>query len=424
MSSSDGKKVQKDIRDLFVKDSPLRVPMATEAAASNTDNQTKMSHETTGTVSGTHDNSNTEWLASVMKRVSVSTTIDDLKSVCCDLIAKVAELSSQSSIINNKSDKAVHETQTIKDDLNRLTRYYDREIEDVKNEIMSNEEYVTKDDFEKMQVKVDDLEGRSRRNNLRICNIPEGKENGYDDPSMEKFADMVIRQSLGIELNADAIQRAHRVGPKKPEKKRDIIVYFLRYTDKERIRREAPKKDPHFDGERIYFNEDLSAMSMEKRKALGEEMRRRRRNGQRAWLTYDKLMFVDEEDGFVYEITAAFPFYYLTDPRKRFKARPQNRPHGRRETTSSPRPNFTPRSLDYTGTTLASSMSYTQLSPVPPAASSPVTLAARLPSAKTPCFSPSQPILTPAPPDKRKERTPPTPPENIPKHARAEMETI
>ena len=149
MSSSDGKKVQKDIRDLFVKESPLRVQTATEAAASNTDNQTKMSHETTGTVSGTHDNSNTEWLASVMKRVSVSTTIDDLKSVCCDLIAKVAELSSQSSIINNKSDKAVHETQTIKDDLNRLTRYYDREIEDVKNEVMSNEEYVTKDDFEK-----------------------------------------------------------------------------------------------------------------------------------------------------------------------------------------------------------------------------------------------------------------------------------
>ena len=69
-------------------------------------------------------------------------------------------------------------------------------------------------------------------------------------------------------------------------------------------------------------------------------------------------------------------------------------------------------------------MSYTQLSPVPPGASSPVTLAARLPSAKTPCFSPSQPILTPAPPDKRKERTPPTPPENIPKHARAEMDTI
>ena len=60
---------------------------------------------------------------------------------------------------------------------------------------------------------------------------------------------------------------------------------------------------------------------------------------------------------------------------------------------------------------------------ISPATSSPVTLAATLPSAKTPCFTPSQPILTPAP-DKRKERTPPTPPENIPKHARAEMDSL
>ena len=97
---------------------------------------------------------------------------------------------------------------------------------------------------------------------------------------------------------------------------------------------------------------------------------------QRAWLTYD--MFVDEDDGFVYKFTAVLPFYYLTEPQKRFKARPQNRPHGQKETTSSPRSIITPRTLDYTGTTLASSMSYTQLSPVPPAASSPVTLAAYL----------------------------------------------
>ena len=115
--------------------------------------------------------------------------------------------------------------------------------------------------------------------NERISNINEGTENGYDDFSMEKFPEMVIKDSLGIQLDSDAIQRAHRVGPKSPGKKQDVIVYFLRYQDKERVRRAAPKKTPNFMGQRIYYNEGFSTVAMEKRKVLSQEMRKRWNEG-------------------------------------------------------------------------------------------------------------------------------------------------
>ena len=78
--------------------------------------------------------------------------------------------------------------------------------------------------------------------------------------------------------------------------------------------------------QRIYYNEDFSTLAMEKGKVLSEEMRKRRTEGQRAWLSRDKLMFVNVDDKFVCEITAALPHYILTDPVKRFKARPRNQP--------------------------------------------------------------------------------------------------
>lgn len=418
-SSKDGGKRQKDLRELFGKDATQRhrdsTPTVSTVKLPNSDTgarpkNTSSSHsDTTEVIS--------PWLSNIMKQVLAATNIDDIKGVCCELIAKVAELANNSNQARNSSAEAIKETIIIKEDLNKLSKHYDDEIEEIKNDAIVYDEYVTKCDFDKVKEKVDDLEGRSRRNNIRISNVHEGEEYGYDDSNMENFVNMVIRDSLEIDLPRGAIQRAHRVGPKKPGKNRDIIAYFLKYTDKELVRKAGPKKRPTFGGQKIFINEDFSSMVIEKRKVLGEEMRRRRNNGQRAWLSRDKLFFV--QDDFVHEITAEAPLFYLTDPRRRFKARQQYHPRRQSTTNNGSRDisatsNASPRSQSGHDSTNLSAMSIST-SPVTQHISSPSLMA----QGPAPQIRPSQPIFTLAP-ENRKSRTPPTPPENAAKQYRAD----
>ena len=63
-----------------------------------------------------------------------------------------------------------------------------------------------------LQAKVTDLEGRSRRNNIRIYGIKEGTEGS----SMLSFIESFLKTELGLDTATDLqIQRAHRsLGPK------------------------------------------------------------------------------------------------------------------------------------------------------------------------------------------------------------------
>uniref|UniRef100_H3AP84 L1 transposable element RRM domain-containing protein n=1 Tax=Latimeria chalumnae TaxID=7897 RepID=H3AP84_LATCH len=89
--------------------------------------------------------------------------------------------------------------------------------------------------------KIQDLENRSRRNNIRVLGIPEGIEgNGVSGPALLLT---VLRDCLPLE-SADAIEveRAHRtLGPRPPpdQRPRPIIARFLRFQDRERILRLA-----------------------------------------------------------------------------------------------------------------------------------------------------------------------------------------
>jgi hypothetical protein len=192
----------------------------------------------------------------------------------------------------------------------------------MRQEQTRHDKCVTKQEFGAVQEKVDDLEGRSRRNNIRIVGIPEGAEFGYEDGvNMERFAESLVMNGLHLKLTEDAVQRAHRVGPKKPSKTRDIMVYFLRFKDKEMVRKEAPRVKPSYQCHNIYFNEDFSPYVIAKRRVLSTEMHRRRATGQRAWLSRDKLMFV--ADDFVHSVTAMAPYFNMTEPTRLFIARAQ-----------------------------------------------------------------------------------------------------
>lgn len=141
-----------------------------------------------------------------------------------------------------------------------------------------------------LQLKLTDLESRSRRNNLRIFGVPEGEE----DNSVPQFVDKFIKSELSIPVGEDLkIQRAHRsLAQKPPPEKppRPIIINFLEYTTKEKILREAWKKGTVKIGNRsIYFDHDYASETVQKRKEYNGIKRALKQNGIRFQTPYTSI---------------------------------------------------------------------------------------------------------------------------------------
>ncbi|KAJ4930647.1 hypothetical protein JOQ06_024956 [Pogonophryne albipinna] len=95
-----------------------------------------------------------------------------------------------------------------------------------------------------MQEKMVDLEGRSRRNNVRIFGVPEETEGEsvtkYDEQLLS--TELELQEGNVINLN---IQRAHRALAQKPPPTatpRSIVVHFLQFETKEVILKKAWQK--------------------------------------------------------------------------------------------------------------------------------------------------------------------------------------
>ncbi|KAL0148129.1 hypothetical protein M9458_056531 [Cirrhinus mrigala] len=107
-----------------------------------------------------------------------------------------------------------------------------------------------------LQSKLSDLEGRSRRNNIRIYLVSENAEGS----SMPRFIENLIKTELGdlLELNQGddlGIERAHRALTSRPPAgmpPRSIVVRFLQFTTKEKILHAAWKKKILVEEKRVY----------------------------------------------------------------------------------------------------------------------------------------------------------------------------
>lgn len=120
-----------------------------------------------------------------------------------------------------------------------------------------------------LEEKVSDMEGRARRNNIRIYGVPENLE---QETSVTSFVESLIKTELGGVLGQEydlGIERAHRaLGPKPPASAppRSIIVRFLRFTVKEEVLRAAWKKAIRIHNKQVYFDHDYAWEVQKKRK--------------------------------------------------------------------------------------------------------------------------------------------------------------
>uniref|UniRef100_A0A1A8MV57 Reverse transcriptase domain-containing protein n=1 Tax=Nothobranchius pienaari TaxID=704102 RepID=A0A1A8MV57_9TELE len=120
---------------------------------------------------------------------------------------------------------------------------------------------------EKLQLKVLDLESRSRRNNIRVFGVPEGEEG----ESTSKFIESLLRKKLQLPETLDLkIQRAHRALTSKPPPgapPRAIIANFLEFSTKETVLREIWKKGRIQEGTAVIrFDHDYAPEVVKRRK--------------------------------------------------------------------------------------------------------------------------------------------------------------
>ncbi|KAJ4921628.1 hypothetical protein JOQ06_023010 [Pogonophryne albipinna] len=115
-----------------------------------------------------------------------------------------------------------------------------------------------------LENKCEELEGRERRNNLRIYSVPEKCEGN----SMMDFLENLIREKLDVSGEIP-IERAHRATGHltgHSDRPRSIIVRFQNYNVRQRVLQAAwAKKDIRVKDCRIFFDEDFTTQVFKER---------------------------------------------------------------------------------------------------------------------------------------------------------------
>uniref|UniRef100_H3AVT7 L1 transposable element RRM domain-containing protein n=1 Tax=Latimeria chalumnae TaxID=7897 RepID=H3AVT7_LATCH len=143
--------------------------------------------------------------------------------------------------------------------------------------------------------RVQDLESRSRRNNIRVIGIPEGVEgSGLSGPTLLLT---VLRECLSLgEMESIEVERAHcTLGPRPPldQRPRPIIARLLRFQDRERILRLAREAgELHWRGGKIMIFPDMSQELAAQRKLFTPARRRCMELGIRYALQYPAVLRV------------------------------------------------------------------------------------------------------------------------------------
>lgn len=158
----------------------------------------------------------------------------------------------------------------------------------------------------KLTDKVDDMENRNRRNNLRLVGLPE-KEEGNDACG---FLEAWIPKTLELDSSTPlVIERAHRVGPQRnigdqntrrdaSAPSRTLIMRFLNYKQKEQVLRVARSKGMILYKEHtLRFHPDVSAEVHRKQRAYdGVRQKLRERGISKHRIIYPARLLVTHQE--------------------------------------------------------------------------------------------------------------------------------
>lgn len=147
-------------------------------------------------------------------------------------------------------------------------------------ESLKNENRQLKEEIYNNTDAILDSKCRSMRDNLLIHGIDENKNEECEE-TVRNF----LETKLGIDTKCVEIERSHRIGKYQKEKKRPIVTKFLRFKDKENIKRCSYKLKGTAFGVSDQFPKEIN----EKRSILRKVEKDEKANGRPAFLSVDRL---------------------------------------------------------------------------------------------------------------------------------------
>ena len=148
----------------------------------------------------------------------------------------------------------------------------------------ASSEYVTK-----LEEKIDDLENRSRRNNIIFNNVPEKSEDKPHDCAefVETFIDTFIGMK-DVHGNPILVERAHRGRTSRKDAPRPIHARIMNWQNTQALLHQAPKllRNKLYKDQRIYITDDVSYKQREKRKSLIPQRNELRKQGLFAYIPF------------------------------------------------------------------------------------------------------------------------------------------
>ena len=170
------------------------------------------------------------------------------------------------------------------------------------NKLHSEMESIKKENKQLVE-KIDDLENRSRRNNLVFFGVPERDGRGEEN-CFETVIDL-LQNFVGIEDVSKYIERCHRTPSYRNRsaelitKPRVIHVAFSSYVIKEKVRKASIEKfkSMKYKDSKIFVNVDLSARVLQLRKNLMGQFMKLKKEGKKPFFVFPASIKYRKEDG-------------------------------------------------------------------------------------------------------------------------------
>lgn len=123
------------------------------------------------------------------------------------------------------------------------------------------------DNYSYLQAQVEDLDNRSRRNNLRLRGIPESVTELM--PAASKLFQSLLPDNPPSSFMCDRINRAVRPKPPPDKPPRDIILCMKDFITKENILRASRNShNIELNGTKIQIFPDISQATLERRRKM------------------------------------------------------------------------------------------------------------------------------------------------------------
>lgn len=166
-------------------------------------------------------------------------------------------------------------------------------------------------EVQEMQLHIEEMEDRSRRNNLRLRGIPEAT--GSED--LAETVTAIFHRLLETPPPTLEIDRVHRtLGPRSadPARPRDVLCRLHRYAQKETILRKAWENgDIDFDGAHVQILPDISRATLQRRAMLKPALEAARSRGCTYRWGYPLAVIVRSDDSsFTLRSPADLPAFF------------------------------------------------------------------------------------------------------------------